>query len=132
DIQTADHKQLIYVASEDGRVSVWSLEDFRHIYTFQVSHDTVRCISLSPDEQQIAFGCRDNSIRIYDTAELSLLATLNGHTMSVFSLAYSPDGKYLLSGARDAQLKLWDTGTFQEIRNIPRSEERRVGRVQDM
>src|SRR3546814_19137342 len=79
------------VCSSDLHVSVWSLVDFHLVYTFRVSDDTVRCISLSPDERQIAFGCRDNLIRIYDTTELSLLAELNGHTMSVFRLHYGPD-----------------------------------------
>src|SRR3546814_16937342 len=107
------------VCSSDLHVSVWSLVDFHLVYTFRVSDDTVRCISLSPDERQIAFGCRDNLIRIYDTTELSLLAELNGHTMSVFSLQYGPDGKHLLSGARDAQLKIWDTASFTEVGSIP-------------
>src|SRR3546814_3140244 len=61
DIKTSVANQLIYVASEDGHVSVWSLVDFHLVYTFRVSDDTVRCISLSPDERQIAFGDRKST-----------------------------------------------------------------------
>src|SRR5690606_21345396 len=39
DIKTSARNRLIYVASEDGHVSVWSLDDFHHVYTFRVSND---------------------------------------------------------------------------------------------
>jgi WD40 repeat protein len=74
---------------------------------------------VSPDEKQVAFGCRDNQIHIYDLEDYALLKTLHGHTMSVFSLQYSPDGSQLLSGGRDAQLKIWDATSYNLVHNIP-------------
>jgi len=87
--------------------------------SFTVSADTVRCIAISPDEKRVAFGCRDNQVKIYDLEDYALIKTLHGHTMSVFSLAYSIDGIHLISGGRDAQVKIWDTATYQLIKNIP-------------
>jgi len=84
------------VASEDGTVSVWNLKDLQKIYTIPVSKDTIRSISISPDEKQVAFGCRDNSIKIYDVKDYSLIKSLHGHTMAVFAVQYSPDGSYLV------------------------------------
>ena len=85
----------------------------------KVSADTVRCISISPDEKQAAFGCRDNAIKIYDLEDYTLIKELKGHTMPVFALAYEPSGRYLVSGGRDAQLKIWDTGNYELLQNIP-------------
>ncbi len=119
DIKSVNSKKELLVASEDGTVSIWSLETLQLIHTIKVSADTVRCISISPDEKQVAFGCRDNDIKIYDLIDYTSIATLKGHTMSVFSLQYSPDGSHIVSGSRDAQVKIWDTARFELIENIP-------------
>ncbi len=119
DIKSVNHKKELLIASEDGTVSIWSMDTLELLHTIKVSADTVRCISISPDEKQVAFGCRDNHIRIYDLEDYTLIKTIVGHTMAVFSLQYSPLGDYLVSGSRDAQVKIWDNSTYQLIHNIP-------------
>jgi WD40 repeat protein len=119
DIKSVSSKNELLVASEDGTVSIWSLETFQLLHTIKVSNDTVRCISISPNEKQVAFGCRDNKVRVYDLEDYTLTNTLQGHTMAVFSIQYSPAGDYLVSGSRDAQVKIWDTRTYELMQNIP-------------
>ncbi|WP_439697372.1 WD40 repeat domain-containing protein [Mucilaginibacter sp. AW1-7] len=119
DIKSVNGKKELLIASEDGTVSVWSLDTLDMVHSIKVSADTVRCIGVSPDEKQVAFGCRDNVVKIYDLEDYTLVKALHGHTMSVFALAYSTDGRYLVSGGRDAQMKIWDTATYQLIKNIP-------------
>jgi centriolar protein POC1 len=119
DIKSINHKQELLVASEDGTVSIWSLKTLEMLHTVKVSDDTIRCISISPEEKQVAFGCRNNQVKIYDLEDYTLIKTLHGHTMSVFSLQYSPLGDYLASGGRDAQVKIWDAKSFDLLHNIP-------------
>jgi len=119
DIKSVRHKQELIAASEDGTVSVWSLATLTLVHVLKVSADTVRCISISPDETQVAFGCRDNTIAIYDLSDYTLIKTIHGHSMSVFSLAYSSSGNHLVSGSRDAQVKIWDTGDYSLVHTIP-------------
>ncbi len=119
DIKSVNSKKELLVASEDGTVSIWSLDTLQLIHAIKVSTDTVRSISISPDEKQVAFGCRDNEVRIYDLEDYTPISTLKGHSMAVFAVQYAPDGSYLASGARDAQVKIWDTKTFELIENIP-------------
>ncbi len=119
DMQSVPEKKELLMASEDGSVSIWNLEDLSLIHTIPVSADTVRSISISTQNKQVAFGCRDNSVRIYDLEDYTQIRTLNDHTLPVFSVAYAPSGKYLVSGSRDAQLKIWDSKTFELIKNIP-------------
>jgi len=119
DIKSVKNKQELLVASEDGTVSIWSLHTHELLHFITVSDDTVRCIAISPDEKQVAFGCRNNQIKIYDLEDYTLVKTLHGHTMSVFSLSYSPNGEYLVSGGRDAQVKIWDARSYNLINNIP-------------
>ena len=119
DIKSVKGKKELLIASEDGTVSVWSLDTLQLLHTIKVSADTVRCISISPNEKQVAFGCRDNQVKVYDLEDYTLLSTLQGHTMAVFSLQYSPLGDYLVSGSRDAQSKIWNAATFELMHNIP-------------
>jgi WD40 repeat protein len=119
DIKTAGHKKELLAASEDGTVSIWSLESLELLHSIKVSEDTIRCMSISTDEKQVAFGCRNNQIKIYDLEDYTLIKTLHGHTMSIFALQYVPSGSYLVSGSRDAQLKIWDAGSYDLLHNIP-------------
>jgi centriolar protein POC1 len=119
DIKSISKKDELLIASEDGSISVWSLKSLELLHTIAVSNDTIRSISVNSVENQVAFGCRDNRVMIYDSEDYSPIKALIGHTMAVFSLAYSPNGEYLVSGARDAQVKIWDNKTYTLIQNIP-------------
>lgn len=119
DIKSSVKKDELLVASEDGTASVWSLKTLELVHAINVSKDTLRCIAISPDQKQVAFGCRDNHTAVYDLEDYTIVKALHGHTMAVFSAAYSPDGAYLATGSRDAQVKIWDSNTYQEIKNIP-------------
>ncbi len=119
DIKSVKGKKELLVASEDGTVSIWNMDTLQLLHTINVSNDTVRCISITPNEKQAAFGCRDNQIKIYDIEDYTLVKTLHGHTMAVFSLQYSSAGDYLVSGSRDAQVKIWDSISYNQIQNTP-------------
>ena len=119
DIKSSAKKDELLIASEDGSVSVWSLNTLELLHSIAVSTDTVRCIAINPDQDRVAFGCRDNRVVVYDLNDYSLIKALIGHTMAVFSLQYSPNGDYLVSGSRDAQVKIWDNKTYSLIQNIP-------------
>jgi len=64
-------------------------------------------IAFSPDGSLLASASTDNSVKVWNTADGSLLYTLEGHTDTVLSLAFSPDGALLLSGSRDRTVKKW-------------------------
>ena len=118
DIKTVRSKNELLLSSEDGTVSVWDLRNMQMLYDFKVSKDTVRVISISPDEKNVAFGCKDNIIRIYRLEDYSLISELKKHSLPITSLQFSPDGEYLLSGSRDAQLKIWNTSDFTLYNNV--------------
>ncbi len=119
DIKSVRSKNELLLSSEDGTVSVWDLKNMQMLYNFKVSTDTVRVISISPDEKTVAFGCKDNMIRVYQLDDYSLVTELDQHTLPITSLNFSPDGKHLLSGSRDAQLKIWSTSDYTLQKNIP-------------
>lgn len=119
DIKSISNKQELLLASEDGSVSVWNLQDLALLHIIRVSADTVRSIAISPGQQQMALGCRDNQVRVYNTEDYSPVTILSNHTMAVFTTAYTNNGRHILSGSRDAQIKVWDAATFELVKNIP-------------
>ncbi|MXW63908.1 MAG: WD40 repeat domain-containing protein, partial [Bacteroidetes bacterium SB0668_bin_1] len=50
----------------------------------------------------------DGTVRLWDVAMRSHIATLRGHRYWITSVAFSPDGNMLASGAWDCFINLWD------------------------
>ena len=83
----------------------------------------VRSIGFSPDNQLMATGSADRTIKIWDFAKASVGAadslklTLTGHISAVRGLAFSDKYPYLFSCAEDKQVRCWDLETNQVIRH---------------
>lgn len=119
DIASLSHKNEVIVASEDGSMSVWDMDNFSQKQHVQISPIALRCISISPNECYLAFGDKDGKIYVYRANDFSLVKTLEGHSLGITSLRFSPCGNYLLSGSRDAQLCIWNTSNFSLKERIP-------------
>lgn len=111
-------KRELIVVSEDGTASVWNLDQIIQgdsqslLYSFRVSEEPLRCVSVSPQQDYIAFGSKDGMVRVFKTDGYELQYELQSHTLPVTSLTFSPDGKRLLTGGRDAKLNVYNTLDF--------------------
>ena len=65
-------------------------------------------LAFSPDGDLLATGSDDNVIRLWDTSDYELLATLEGHTGYVNGVAFTPDAALIVSGSHDRQVGVWD------------------------
>ncbi|WP_083389756.1 ribosome assembly protein 4 [Trichormus sp. NMC-1] len=82
-------------------------------------HDSkVRSVVFSPDEQQLASGSDDKTIKIWDVTTGKVLNTLKGHEGGVNSVVFSPDGKQLASGSVDKTIKIWDVTTGKVLNTL--------------
>lgn len=59
---------------------------------------TVRCVTFSPDGNNLASGGDDGTTRIWDAMTTQNVRTLQRHGHPVFSVAYHPNGQELVSG----------------------------------
>ncbi|KAI9448225.1 WD-repeat-containing protein [Lactarius indigo] len=101
--------KLAYVpALED--VLVWDVKTGRMVAMW---HETghraeVTCIERSPKGDTFAVGYADGSIRLWEVASRSVVATFNGHKRAVTALAFDDAGVRLASGSQDTNIILWD------------------------
>lgn len=99
----------VFTVGGDGMLTRWNLEKGSSVESFQLSNQSLRCISFSEKRSELAVGASDNSIYLLDVETFELKRTLkDAHKNSVFTVVYSPDNRHLLSGGRDAMLRVWD------------------------
>ena len=75
-------------------------------------------LALTPDGTMLASGGWDQTVKFWDVASGSLLASLPGHSGLVYSLAFSADGGRLVSGGSDGRIRVWDVAAKKELRNF--------------
>jgi WD40 repeat protein len=76
-------------------------------------------VAFSPDGQRIATGSHDRTVKIWDTANGSLITTLNRQNAYVSAVIFSPDGRLLATGAADASIRIWHPDSGEELRTLP-------------
>ena len=84
--------------------------------------DAVRAVAFSRDGKFLAAAGglpgRSGEVKIWNTADRTVLRTIEGHSDCLYAVAFSPDGKSIATAGYDKVIKLWDVGTGQEIRTF--------------
>ena len=78
-------------------------------------HESLSSMALSPDGAMLASGgYREGTVRLWDVAARTEVATLEGHADQVTSASFSPGGALLASAGGwydKSTIKLWDVAT---------------------
>lgn len=105
-----------------SRVTVWDVTTVQPIKQLTNVLGAVNDVRFSPDGKLLAVAGGQPSakgdLRIYQTADWKLLATLTGHDDVVFSIAFHPDGKRLASASFDKTVRIWDLGTHKTLQTL--------------
>ncbi len=93
----------------------------------------VQVVAISPDDAVLAAGGTDGSIRLWDMASRTKIATLRnrehlrtGHGSVTTALVFSDDGALLVSGHLDGAIYLWEVATGLEV-DVKLSHEGAIG-----
>ncbi|MEH2181823.1 WD40 repeat domain-containing protein [Nostoc sp.] len=78
----------------------------------------VRALTLSLNDQVLASGSDDKTIKLWNPTTGVLLRTLTGHRERIKSILITSDNQTLISTSFDNTIKFWNTQTGNEIRTI--------------
>ncbi|HEX5690292.1 MAG TPA: WD40 repeat domain-containing protein, partial [Roseiflexaceae bacterium] len=71
-------------------------------------------VLFSPDGKTLATASTDGTVRLWDVANGTETAKLDGHRFQIIAISFSPDGKRLVSSSDEEGLYLvWDLDTKQ-------------------
>ncbi|MEZ4866010.1 MAG: BTAD domain-containing putative transcriptional regulator [Caldilineaceae bacterium] len=90
--------------------------------------DTVCTVAYSPNGELIAIGTLSGEIRVWQTADHTLVAIWQGHADAIWSVAFSPDSQLLASGGGDRTVCVWDVRSGQ-LRHSLHGHTKSVGAV---
>jgi WD40 repeat protein len=75
-------------------------------------------VALSANGAVLAAGTPTGEVRIWRTADRTLLIAAHGHASMVWGVALSADGRLLISGGEDGTVGLWETGSGQLLATL--------------
>eukprot|EP00999_Lentomonas_sp_LEN2_P002081 NODE_328_length_1629_cov_114.444740_g296_i0.p1 GENE.NODE_328_length_1629_cov_114.444740_g296_i0~~NODE_328_length_1629_cov_114.444740_g296_i0.p1 ORF type:complete len:364 (+),score=55.39 NODE_328_length_1629_cov_114.444740_g296_i0:70-1092(+) len=119
---SAQHKNVLLVASADGEVSHWHITSGQRLHVTSEEDNEVFAVDYNSSATLYATAGRDKAVRVYDETTHKLLATMqsgdgheaDGHSNRVFALKFAPnDPKVLVSGGWDNTLQIWDLRTYR-------------------
>ncbi|MEZ4706457.1 MAG: WD40 repeat domain-containing protein [Caldilineaceae bacterium] len=114
-------ESLLAVGLENGAIVVWTLSSLNSNgqVAVQILAEHIGAVSSlvfdRQNNQRLASGAADTTIKLWDINGGHSIATLTGHTDQVFALAYIPNNPILASGSADSTIKLWDANTGREL-----------------
>ena len=99
-----------------GRAVLFDVETGKQLTEVGATEtDAILDADLSPDQSAIAVGTPSKMVRIYSTADGSVLHSIKKHTDWVTAVEYSPDGVLLATGDRSNGLIVWEADTAREF-----------------
>ncbi|KAG9070423.1 hypothetical protein KI688_007959 [Linnemannia hyalina] len=104
-----DGTMLAAGLGEDG-VDVYSTTSWTRVLQIR-DIGLVFSVVFSPDSQQIAFGGKDQTVRVWDVTSDEELLAMKGHTEVIYSVDYSPCGKLIASAGYEKTVRLWSSQT---------------------
>jgi len=89
-------------------VFVWDLRKGEKMFDLTGDQHEVTALTQSPDNQHLAVGYSDGTVRIFDLITGQTKITFSGHKSSVTALNYDQHGMRLVSGSKDTIVIVWD------------------------
>jgi WD40 repeat protein len=102
-----------------GRATVWDLAAAKPAIVLTSVLGAVNDVKFSPDGKLLAVAGGQPSargdLRLFNTKDWSLAASLGGHLDTVSCVSFSPDGSRLASASFDKTVRLWDVKSAKTL-----------------
>jgi WD40 repeat protein len=117
-----NHDGTLLAAGSYGQIVVWDVVKGQPVKTLTNVLGAVNDLKFSPKGDLLAIGGGQPSgkgdLRLYQTSDWKLIATLRGHDDVVFSLAFSPESSEIASASFDQSVRLWDAKTHAMVKEF--------------
>ncbi|XP_068755786.1 WD repeat-containing protein 3-like [Montipora capricornis] len=90
-------------------VVIWDLRRGEKTSILKGDKHEVTALQASPDQQVLAVGYEDGTIKLWRLGDKSSQVTFSGHKSAVSVLKFDESGGRLVSGSRDTDVIVWDT-----------------------
>ncbi|KAL8094642.1 hypothetical protein AgCh_036252 [Apium graveolens] len=102
-------------SASGGKISLFNMMTFKTMTTFMPPPPAASFLAFHPqDNNIIAIGMEDSSIKIYNVRVDEVKITLKGHHKRITGLAFSNVLNVLVSSGADSQLCIWSTDGWEK------------------
>ncbi|HKT00541.1 MAG TPA: WD40 repeat domain-containing protein, partial [Rugosimonospora sp.] len=114
-----DGRQLAF-ADDNRRVVALSADGSRVLWRSPAIPSPIDRIAYSPDGRTLASSGRDGAVRLWNTADGSLIAVLTEQSGMVGGLSFAPDGRTLATATVEGLVGLWQLDPAEAVRRVCR------------
>jgi WD40 repeat protein len=115
----------LFSASADKSIKQWRIASDAPVRNF-AHPGLVDSVAFDPSGKQLATGCHDGVLRIFDIEKNTAVKSINAHLQTqpeqrafqIYSVAWAPDGKQVLTASYDKSMKLWDAASGNLVREF--------------
>jgi TIR domain/WD domain, G-beta repeat len=115
DVQFSNDGAMFAAAADNGKIRIWRTQSRDRIATFNHGAAKAFGVAFANGDKTLATSGIDPVIRLWNIADQTLIAELEGHRDASRSLDSSSDGKIIVSGSRDNTARIWDAVTGEEL-----------------
>jgi WD40 repeat protein len=103
-------------SSYSGKIIVWDADTKKPVLLLKGSATDILSLAFNPINNNIAGGCKDGKIIIWDQ-EGKMLKNFIGHNSEIKKVSFNPQGTKLIT-ASGTEVKIWDGNNFNPLRTI--------------
>ncbi len=115
DVAFSNDGSMFAAAADNGRIRIWRTDGRQRLATFNHGAAKAFGVAFANNDKTLATSGIDPVIRLWNIADQTLIAELEGHRDASRALDSSADGKIIVSGSRDNTARIWDAVTGEEL-----------------